>query len=92
MALTPVSKIPAYAVIIRAIHERGDTQLEALRELRDRGLWLTVAQMKASGIWDKDWYNMFSGHPVECICFNNGGIWDDNCPVCAKGLDSSQKI
>ena len=44
--LTPVRSIPSYAVILRAIHERGETQREALLELDRRGLWLT-ADMKA---------------------------------------------
>lgn len=44
--LTDVKKIPAYAVIIRAIHERGRTQKEALTELHRRGLWLTAEQQR----------------------------------------------
>jgi hypothetical protein len=38
--LTDVRMIPAYAVIIRATHERGATQRAALAELYRRGLWL----------------------------------------------------
>lgn len=43
-ALTPVKDIPNYAVIIRCIHERGETQREAFVELARRGLWLTEEQ------------------------------------------------
>ena len=35
-----------YAVIIRAIWERGDNQVEALAELHRRGLWLTTEQRR----------------------------------------------
>jgi hypothetical protein len=38
--------IPSFAVIIRAIHERGDTQRAALQELERRGLWLTTQQQQ----------------------------------------------
>jgi hypothetical protein len=48
--LTPVRKIPAYAVIIRAIHERGKTQREALAELDRRGLWLSTEQKISAGL------------------------------------------
>lgn len=44
ITLTPVREIEAYAVIIRAIHERGPTQAEALKELNRRGLWLSEDQ------------------------------------------------
>ena len=44
--LTPAREIPSYAVILRAIHERGAAQAEAFLELNRRGLWLT-ADMKA---------------------------------------------
>lgn len=43
-ALSPIQSIPAYAVIIRAVHERGPAQAEALAELKARGLWLTDEQ------------------------------------------------
>lgn len=36
MTLADVTTIPAYAVIIRAIHERGAVQAEALEELKRR--------------------------------------------------------
>jgi len=49
-ALTPVRKIPSYAVIIRAIHERGPAQTEAIRELWHRGLWLTPEQIASTGL------------------------------------------
>jgi phage terminase large subunit GpA-like protein len=48
--LTPVKKIPSYAVIIRAIHERGCTQQEALDELDRRGLWLADQQKIQAGV------------------------------------------
>lgn len=47
--LRPVRDIPAYAVIIRAIHERGPAQAEALAELERRGLWLSDAQKQQAG-------------------------------------------
>jgi hypothetical protein len=47
--LEPVDKIPSYAVIIRAIHERGPAQDEAFAELKRRGLWLTEEQEKQAG-------------------------------------------
>jgi len=48
--LTPVEQIPAFAVIIRCLHERGETQQEALTELRRRGLWLTEDQKRTAGL------------------------------------------
>ena len=46
----PVDKIEAYAVIIRAIHERGPTQEESLDELKRRGLWLSEEQAQQAGV------------------------------------------
>lgn len=48
--LHDVTKIPPYAVIIRAIWERGRVQAEALAELDRRGLWLTDDQKRQAGI------------------------------------------
>lgn len=48
--LDPVRKIESYAVIIRAIHERGTVQKEALVELARRGLWLAPDQRKQAGL------------------------------------------
>lgn len=48
--LTPIKKIPHFAVIIRAIWERGQTQREALDELEHRGLWLNLEQRRQAGI------------------------------------------
>lgn len=48
--LTPVDRIPSYAVIIRAVHERGAVQYEALAELKRRGLWLSAEQKRQAGI------------------------------------------
>jgi hypothetical protein len=50
MKLTPVRAIPAFCVIIRAIHERGPTQQEALDELDRRGLWLAEHQKIEAGL------------------------------------------
>lgn len=44
--LAPIRTIPAYAVIIRAIHCRGAAQAEATAELKARGLWLTDEQKR----------------------------------------------
>lgn len=41
---------PHFIVIIRAIHERGQSQRDALDELNARGLWLTPDQRKAAGL------------------------------------------
>ncbi len=48
--LEPVSKIPSYAVIIRAEWCRGDDQADALVELERRGLWLTEDQKRHAGV------------------------------------------
>jgi hypothetical protein len=48
--LTPVRKIPSYAVIIRSIWCRGAEQEEALEELDRRGLWLNVDQKVQAGL------------------------------------------
>lgn len=50
MKLTPVNKIPTYAVIIRCVHERGETQREALAELAARGSWLSDEQKVQAGL------------------------------------------
>jgi hypothetical protein len=50
MSLTPVRFIQNYAVIIRAIHERGPVQEEALDELKRRCLWLNEEQAKQAGV------------------------------------------
>jgi hypothetical protein len=48
--MNSLHKLPAYAVIIRCIHERGDSQDAALAELFRRGLWLTKAQEQQAGL------------------------------------------
>lgn len=48
--LTPVRDIPSYAVIIRCLWERGETQREALDELKRRGLWLDDEQKTQAGL------------------------------------------
>lgn len=50
--MTDLSKLPAFAVIIRAIHERGDAQQAALAELKARGLWLNADQRRQAGLSD----------------------------------------
>lgn len=44
------SRSPSFAVIIRAIHSRGESQRIALRELSRRGLWLTAEQKWQAGL------------------------------------------
>ena len=41
---------PAYAVIIRCLHTRGDEQAIAIRELERRRLWLSPAQKIEAGL------------------------------------------
>lgn len=48
--LTPVHSIPTFCVIIRAIHERGPTQDEAIAELKARCLWLSEDQAEQAGL------------------------------------------
>jgi hypothetical protein len=48
--LYPVQSIPNYAVILRAIHERGEVQQAAMKELERRGLWLSDEQKKEAGL------------------------------------------
>ncbi len=48
--LTPVREIPSYAVIIRCIHCRGQTQRDALEELDRRRLWLSEEQKIQAGL------------------------------------------
>jgi hypothetical protein len=38
--------LPAYAIIIRCIHERGPSQRDAFAELERRCLWLSPEQMQ----------------------------------------------
>jgi len=45
-----ITKAESYAVIIRAIHERGESQLIALAELDRRGLWLAHEQRTQAGL------------------------------------------
>lgn len=45
-----VATLPSYAVIIRAIWERGTNQRLALAELASRGLWLTPEQKAQANI------------------------------------------
>ena len=65
--LSPVNKIPAYAVIIRAQWERGETQLEAIWELHRRGLWLGEEQMHGGQLRKINcppWYEQISDAEV----------------------------
>ena len=43
-------KAQSYIIIIRSIHERGQSQLDALEELKRRGLWLNEEQAQQAGI------------------------------------------
>lgn len=43
-------RLESYQVILQAIHERGETQKAALRELRLRGLWLSEEQKAQAGL------------------------------------------
>jgi len=46
-----LTQLPAFAVIIRAIHcSIARDQADALNELRNRGLWLNDEQMKQAGL------------------------------------------
>src|SRR5690606_34370645 len=60
--LSPIRSIPAFAVIIRAIHERGPSQAEAIRELHHRGLWLENDQIAATGLARADYDAIYRGH------------------------------
>lgn len=42
----------SYQIIIRAIHERGESQLKAIAELKQRGLWLTAEQRRQARLTD----------------------------------------
>jgi hypothetical protein len=48
--LTDRYQFPNYAIIIRAIHERGESQAAALAELKNRGLWLAPEQRQQAGL------------------------------------------
>jgi hypothetical protein len=45
-----LKKSPSWIIIIRCIHERGQSQQDALVELRRRGLWLAEEQARQAGI------------------------------------------
>jgi hypothetical protein len=48
---TPAIRIdPAYCIIIRSIHCRGERQRLALAELDRRGLWLSAEQKLQAGL------------------------------------------
>lgn len=49
-AATAGTKSQHFAVIIRAIHERGPRQIAALEELNRRGLWLSKEQREQAGL------------------------------------------
>lgn len=48
-----LDKAPSYIVIIRCIHDRGETQRLALVELNRRGLWLSDEQRVQAGLASK---------------------------------------
>lgn len=67
--LTHVSKVPAYALIIRATWEKGFNQRAALDEIHRRGLWLVRHQQVAAGFatqadYDADFRNWFDNRAV----------------------------
>lgn len=43
-------KAQPFIIIIRAIHERGPNQDQALSALKARGLWLTDEQKQQAGL------------------------------------------
>ncbi len=45
-----LDRLPHYAIIIRCIHERGEPQQAALKELYARGLWLSAEQRVQAGL------------------------------------------
>jgi hypothetical protein len=45
-----IDRLPAYALIIRAVWERGEIQRQALAEMARRGLWLSPEQRVAAGL------------------------------------------
>jgi hypothetical protein len=47
-------KSQGWCLIIRAIHERGEVQAIALREMRARGLWLSAEQKIQAGLVERD--------------------------------------
>lgn len=61
--LTPVAKIPTFACIIRATWERGETQVDAIREIDRRGSWLSSDQLTQAGITKAE-YNAICGRPA----------------------------
>jgi len=48
--MTNIRNVKDYVVIIRCIHERGQSQLDALIELRHRRLWLSPEQAVTAGL------------------------------------------
>lgn len=62
--LTPVDKIPLYACIIRATWERGQTQIDAIREIDRRGSWLSDDQLKQAGITKAEYRIICGRDPV----------------------------
>lgn len=44
----------SFCLIIMAVHERGETQELALREMRRRGLWLSAEQKQQAGLLPPD--------------------------------------
>lgn len=50
MTLDKLIKQPAFVIILRCLHTRGEDQRIALEALRARGLWLSEDQKIAAGI------------------------------------------
>lgn len=72
--LSPVRDIPSYAVIIRAIHERGQTQADALAELTRRDLWLATEQRRQAGLSDREGWTIpeYPGASVRALHLRRG--------------------
>lgn len=45
-----LADLPAFAIIIRCCHERGESQAAALAELDRRRLWLSPDQRRTAGL------------------------------------------
>jgi hypothetical protein len=90
--LTPVGKISAAGVIIRAIHGTDQEQLDAVAELDRRGLWLTGYQKRQAGLCDlvaarREYFRLYCedvrAHP-ECF---KASVRDDPRAAAASVID-----
>jgi hypothetical protein len=60
--LTPVDRVPVWCLIIRATWERGQNQIDAIREIDRRRCWLSEDQLAQAGITKAE-YNQICGRP-----------------------------